>query len=286
MRLFQTAVIALAAASSAWAAADPKLLGLLMPDAQMIAGVHLGQAKASPFGQFVLSQTGPAAELDKLKAATGFDPRTDMTEMVAGSALTGAGLVAGHGSFQAARLTAFATTSGAKTENYRGITLVSSGELAVAFLDGTTVILGPPAVAKGAIDRWLSGPSSSALAAKAAQVSSSSHAWAVAAGFASLLGSGAPNTPEAQMAQNVASKISQVSAGMNFADTITMRADAQATSSQDAQALADVLRFVVAMSADKAPLPVTPQVTSTGDTVSLVMTLTQQQAEKLFPARR
>ena len=37
-------------------AADPQLLNLVMPDAKMLADVNVDQAKASPFGQFVLAQ--------------------------------------------------------------------------------------------------------------------------------------------------------------------------------------------------------------------------------------
>ena len=73
MKLFRFSALILAGGvSSVWAAADPQLLGLLMPDAKILAGVQMGQAKASPFGQFVLSQAGPNAQFDQLKAATGF----------------------------------------------------------------------------------------------------------------------------------------------------------------------------------------------------------------------
>ena len=37
-------------------AADPQLLNLVMPDAKVLAGVNVDQAKTSPFGQYVLSQ--------------------------------------------------------------------------------------------------------------------------------------------------------------------------------------------------------------------------------------
>ena len=95
------------AAASAWAAANPQLLRLLPPDTKAIAGMDVAHAKASTFGQFMMSQAGPAADLDKLKASTGFDPRTDLLELVAGSVSNNSGLAVGYGAFPIARLQFF-----------------------------------------------------------------------------------------------------------------------------------------------------------------------------------
>jgi len=289
MKLFRFSALILATGvSSVWAAADPQLLGLLMPDAKILAGVQMGQAKASPFGQFVLSQAGPNAQFDQIKAATGFDPRTDLTETVAGSAGNGGGLVAGHGSFQPTRLTNLAMTAGAPIESYRGITLIGTGNAAqdgaVAFLDGTTVVIGNRDLVKAAVDRWIgSTRSTGPLTAKATEVSTSSQAWAVATGLSQLQGPSAANAPpQAQMVQNILSKIDMVSGGLNFGETITMHGQAVTGSTQDAQALADVFQFVMGMAAPKSPLPTLPQVTASGSTVNFTLTLTEQQAEQLF----
>jgi hypothetical protein len=288
MKLFQIAAVLFAAGSSAWAAADPQLLGLLMPDAKMIAGVRLDQAKNSPFGQFVLSQAGPMSEFDKIKAETGFDPRTDMTEVVAGATGPEGGLVAGHGSFQPSRIMSLATQEGATVENYRGISLIGDGKPTggtVAFLDGTTVVIGNAPLVKAAVDRWLSATrSSGALTAKAIETSSASHAWAVATGLNELHSTSATGTapPEAQMLQNILSKINQVSGGLNFGDSIVMSGQIQAATSQDAQSLADVFQFLIAMAGSKGPLPATPQVSAIGTMVNFSMTITEQQVEQLF----
>ena len=293
MKLFRFSALILAGGvSSVWAAADPQLLGLLMPDAKILAGVQMGQAKASPFGQFVLSQAGPNAQFDQLKAATGFDPRTDLTESVAGSAGNSGGLVAGHGSFQPTRLTNLAMTAGAPIESYRGVTLIGGGSAAkspaqdgaVAFLDGTTVVIGNRELVKAAVDRWIGATRSTGpLTAKATEVSTTSQAWAVATGLSELQGPSAANAPpQAQMVQNILTKIDMVSGGLNFGETITMHGQAVTGSTQDAQALADVFQFVMGMAAPKSPLPALPQVTASGSTVNFTLTLTEQQAEQLF----
>lgn len=296
MKVFQTAAIALtglaltglATRSSAWTA-DPQLLGLLMPDAKVIAGVQLSQVEASPFGQFVLSQAGPIAQLDQIKAATGFDPRTDMTDVVAGSAGPGGGLVTGHGAFQPTRITNLAMIAGATVESYRGINLISGAnrnEAVVAFLDGTTVVLGNPVLVKGAVDRWIGGRVTGVLTAKATEASATSQAWAVASGLSDLQPktgvSGQPVPPEMQMVQNILNKIGAVSGGVNFSDTITLTGQAQTSSPEDAQALVDVFQFVTAMAGSKAPIPAMPTVSAYGSAVKFTLTLTEQQAEQLF----
>ena len=46
----------LTAFSGALSAADPLLLNLVMPEAKVLAGVNVEQAKGTQFGQFVLDQ--------------------------------------------------------------------------------------------------------------------------------------------------------------------------------------------------------------------------------------
>ena len=40
-------------------ASDPRLVSLVMPDAAVIAGVNVTQAKASPFGQYLMTLVAP-----------------------------------------------------------------------------------------------------------------------------------------------------------------------------------------------------------------------------------
>jgi hypothetical protein len=84
------------------------------------------------------------------------------------------------------------------------------------------------------------------------------------------------------MVQNVLAKITQVSGGLNFGETITMHAQALTASAQDAQALADVFQFVLSMAGGETPLPATPLVSTNGSTLDIRFTLTEQQAEELF----
>ena len=76
-------VFALAGAAPA---ADSQLLKLVMSDAKVVSGIDVDRVKATAFGQFVLSQL-PAGDagLNDLLAATGFDPRRDIHEIMMAS---------------------------------------------------------------------------------------------------------------------------------------------------------------------------------------------------------
>jgi len=66
--------------------ADPKLLNLVMPDVKVLAGANVTSARISPLGQFLITQLqGNGVQFKSLIAATGFDPFTDVTEVLAAS---------------------------------------------------------------------------------------------------------------------------------------------------------------------------------------------------------
>ena len=70
-------------------AADSQLLSLVMPDAKVLAGVNVDQAKASPFGLYVLTQIqSNNSDLQKLITLTGFDPTRDVHEVLAATNAT------------------------------------------------------------------------------------------------------------------------------------------------------------------------------------------------------
>src|SRR5260370_13872377 len=62
------------------------LLNFVTSDAQVLAGANVTAAKNSPFGQFVLSQM-PLGEFgfETFFPASGFDPRTDLNEVLIAS---------------------------------------------------------------------------------------------------------------------------------------------------------------------------------------------------------
>src|SRR5712691_4397486 len=138
-------------------AADPQLLNLVMPDAKILAGVNVQQAKGTLFGQYVLTQiqTGDH-DMQQVIALTGFDPTRDVGEtLVATNGAANSGLALARGNFDIARITAAANLKGAVSENYHGVTILEEPKQShgLAFLDSNTAVAGDTASVKGAIDR-------------------------------------------------------------------------------------------------------------------------------------
>src|SRR5437899_7055264 len=98
--------------SGALSAADPQLLNLVMPDAKVVAGVNVEQAKGTQFGQYILNQMQTNdASLQQLVALTGFDPRRDVRELLVSSDGTPqghTGLALARGNFDVAKITGVA----------------------------------------------------------------------------------------------------------------------------------------------------------------------------------
>jgi hypothetical protein len=292
---------------AARACADPALLGLVMPDAKMLFGIEAGQTQASPIGQYLLSQIQLDRNASKVMAAAGFDPRRDLREILAASGDGAGGLLLGRGSFQPGKIAKAAEAAGAASSTYRGVTLVTfegSGKNkpsgSIALLDASTVAAGDNATVKAAIDRRAAGAVfSGQLADKARQISFANDAWiATLTPPAALLN--AAQSAQLGPLQNVLQSALQLSAGVKFAATqVTLSAEVVARSPQDAQAMADVLRFGLSLlqqanrpdpsaspNASKPPsLADAAQISSSGSAMHLVISVPEQQLEQLlFPA--
>jgi len=242
-----------------WAvsAADPSLLQLLMPDAKVVAGLQVTQAKNSLFGQYVLSHmqidnTG----FQNFTAQTGFDPRIDVSEIVMASNSSADGaqrswLIAAKGTFDVAKITAAAQANGGAVNTYQGVKLVTYTEPsnpqiqnAIAFLDSSTAATGDLASVQAAIGRQKSSAPTGGPFAQVQQVSSQYAFWFVStvplSQFSAVLPNGNSNSA---MNNNILAGISQASGGISFGDTVTVATQAVARSDKDAQALVDVVKF-------------------------------------------
>src|SRR5580698_5396755 len=180
------------------AAADPRLLNLVMPDAGTLAGANVTNAEISPFGQYVLTEITATAsqDLQTFITATGFDPRQDVSEILAatsagqtpGSTTTPSALLLAIGNFQVTQMTAAITAKAPQltVQNYGGATLITGGGkgtkpgFSAAFLGTTIAILGDTASVKAAIDRSAGVNSiNPALAVQVQALSTTEDAWVV-----------------------------------------------------------------------------------------------------------
>jgi hypothetical protein len=237
----------------ALSAADPQLLNLVMPDAKVLAGVNVEQAKGTQFGQYVLNQLQTHdAHMQQLVALTGFDPRRDVRELlVASDGVPGGktGLALAKGNFDVAKITAFAIVQGVVTESYNGFMILEEPkkEGGMVFLDATTVAAGDIASVKGAIDRPKTPQSlPAAVAVKVNQWSNSQDAWGITTVPPSSLApagavkAGAPN-PMMNAGQNVQS----AAGGVKFGALVAFSGEAECDTAQNAATLGDVAKMLV-----------------------------------------
>jgi hypothetical protein len=295
------------AAIPALPAVDPTLLSLAMPDAQAITGVQVDQVRSSPFGQYVLSQIHVDSELARIMAATGFDPRRDLREIVAASASSATGLVIGRGVFQTNQIATAAVAAGAVSSTYRGFEILTAANPhpnngaanptgSAAFSNSTNIVLlGDTASVKAAIDRSIAGIFfSGPLAEQANLVSLDNDIWFVASQSpASFFSGKAPSQGLGNLA-NAFQAIQQTSGGVKFSSrggataALTLTAD----SAQDAQSLVDVGKFLVSMvdsnrnqnpaAGKAATLADAATFSASGPVATVNLTLSEQQLEQLL----
>lgn len=243
--------------ASPWAgvlqAADPQLLSLVPPDAKILAGVNVSQAKSSPFGQFLIAQVVNNQHLSEIIAKTGFDPTRDLNELLVasnGAASNPSHLALARGNFGAG-ITAAATAAGATSEVYNGVTIVANPKRgdAFAFLNPTLAVAGAVADVKGAIDRQAAPAKlDTALMSTITQLSvtEGEDAW-----FVSLVPppafkapANAPNVPA--IPSTVFQNVQQAQGGVQFTPQgVVFNAQLQADTAQNATAMANVLQFFV-----------------------------------------
>jgi hypothetical protein len=285
-------------------AADPGLLNLVMPDAQVLAGMNVTNSTISPLGTFLLSHLSNDPGLQQFIAQTGFDPSRDLTEMLAasnGNTAAPSSLVLAKGSFDVAKIVArIAQGTSQQVSTYAGATLITSTNAkdthAAAFIGGSIAVTGNVVSVKAALDR--SGGVNSidpALAAQAQTLSTTEDAWSVSlASLGSLIPGGATAAGGAGQTLQLVKNIQSSSAGLKFGGNVQFTAQAVADTPQDASALGDVIKMIASLAAMSAASNADAaaiaqalqslQVTTSGATVNLSASLPEAQVEALLSA--
>lgn len=293
----------LTAFSGVLSAADPQLLNLVMPDAKILAGVNVEQARGTLFGQWVLNQIqSHDTEMQQLITLTGFDPRRDVREVLVasdGNPKGKTGLAMARGNFDVAKITAAANMAdkGVATEIYGGVTILEDPKATngIAFLDTTTVVAGDLASVKAAIDRRSNAqPLPAAILVKINQWSNSQDAWVVSAVAPSSLvpPAGAPQLPGiggAGGANNAFNSIQQAAGGVKFGALVEVKAQAQADTAQNATSMADALKMLAnlgLMQANNDPalkaILTSFTATAAGNQLNVAVSLPEDQVQTLL----
>jgi hypothetical protein len=297
MKRFFAVAIVVFCVSGTISAADKQLLGLMMPDAKVLAGMNVTQVRNSPYGAYLLSQ-GPFnhPEFQQFVQAAGFDPLRDISELVA--AATGlhekTGLVAVRGTFSVAQIVSFVKTTGGKVDESQGVPMIVSpdGQMSIALVDSTLAMAGDPNSVTAALARR-SAPSTldPALVAKADALSVNQDAWAVTTitpTSAGLPPGKGPNGLDLTALQN----IQQSSAGVKFGTSVNVTAEVVTDTAQNANALADVARLLVQLgalnppAAEVATLLQNVSIQTTGTAVQVSLAIPENILEQMGPTKR
>ncbi len=214
------------------------------------------------------------------------------------------GLILARGVFQPAKIAAVASLAGAAVSTYKGFEILGNGAAGknsgVVFLDNSTVATGDIPSLQALIDRRVSGTVfAGPLAQKASEASAANDAWfatatpsAFLAGKIPGLSPGGPNGGGLNPVMLLQSVIA-TSGGVKFASSgVIASVEAVTNTNQDAQALADVLRFVTSMvqmnrnnnpaGGKVASLADSATFTANGPVMRLTVSLPEQQLEQLL----
>jgi hypothetical protein len=299
--------------------ADPRLLNLVMPDAATLAGANVTNAEITPFGQYILTQLTSSVnqsvnqEFQTFVTATGFDPRHDISEILAASSsnvTTPSGLVLAIGNFNVPQITA-AIAAKAPTQTvqtYDGATLFTStnakSTFALAFLGTNIAIVGDIASVKAAIDRSPNANSiNPALAVQVQTLSTTEDAWVVTnSPLTSLIPTlGAPAAPPATGTTTPApvspfagmfSSIQGSSGGVKFGTNVQITGQVLTTDAASATSLANVLQALVSIAsmaggqdpqiAVLAQILQGMKVTADGATINVALSIPETQVETIL----
>lgn len=310
MTIQRTAIAAVAAllATGAASAADQGLLNLVMPEAKVVIGLQVDQAKLSPFGQYLLSQAQPGDPgFQKLLGETGFDPRKNVSEILIasnGPQQSGSkGLVLARGSFNVAKIESAAQFHGGTVTTFSGVDVITRpGEKdakALAFPDGSTAIAGDVASVQGAITRLRGGAGlTEQMQATVQTASAGSDFWFVTLAPLSEFSASIPDqgVGNAMKGSNLFQTVQQASAGIKFGDPVKISGQALTASAKDAQALVDAIRFLtglVTMNRQKDPaagmiasLVDLVQLQANDSTMTFSMSIPEKQLESLVASVR
>jgi hypothetical protein len=308
-------VLIFAVQISTFAATDPALLRLVMPDAKVVAGLQVTQTKNSLFGQFVLSHMQVEDDtFKKFMAQTGFDPRRDVSEIVMASNWEQATpesrwLVVARGNFNLSSITSAATANGGVIVGFQGVNILSYTPDAkpdgkpqtasgIAFFDSSNAVMGDVASVKAAIQRKRSNASTSGtLMAKVRDLSAKNDFWFVTlvpiSEFAGAMPD--PNLSSA-MKGNLLAAVHQASGGIRFGDNVAISGEAVTRSDKDAEALLDVFKFLGGMvqlnrqndkTVDKvATLLDTMELKTVGNVMTLSLTIPERLLEQMLDMMR
>ena len=285
-------LLLVACAAPAYCTDTTDLLEMLPPNAKIVFGVHVRDALNSTLAHGITAQfQGQQAhvsspDLLKLVPVTGFDPLTDLDEVLFAS--TGEGenppvLIVARGKFDLTRITS-------KGKLYHGVRMIvtesESEDSGFAFVDASTVMLGDLGEVKAAIDRRFSSRLYDATRwGQLAEYRDKYAVWGVAERPSSLVKRLPGYTPAPTL-----DAIDRLRFGVGLAKGLEIMAELHARSADDVAQLTESLKLIETMA--KAARPSLNDGTKIGietaedGTVKLSLALSEEQLAKAMQEQK
>jgi hypothetical protein len=319
MRLFT--VFAAALTASAAFAADPALLNLVMPEARVLGGMDMERARDSAIGRKLLEKMEiNDTDFAKFLAATGFDPRRDIREVLfAAPDANGKNppaLLLVRGIFDTAKIASYVKAHGVvPAETINGIDYYTKpkgkDEGGFAIVDSNLAIAGNKEAVRRALQRrgGSGAPMPADVHSKVQSMSRDHDVWVISnvpvSEFTNNLPKAGPShgseDPSNMLKSEAFKSIEQAALGIRFAaEIIQLTAETLSATEKDATAIADVVRFLatmVQMNRDKhdaeglAAALDSMKLTTDARTTRLTLTIPSADLEKMLemgkkPARK
>jgi len=281
--------------------AESGLLRLAMPDAAVLVGVRLDQIRSSPLAQAIFSEVDtPGSEIKKAIALLGFNPFTDLNEVLIAAPSPTAkqrALILVRGTFDPARLPTLAKMGGATVSTVEGIDIFTGKqdkqEFSLAALEASTLVMGDPESVRGAVARRAAGSQlSPKLLAKVEELSKAYDIWGATLVPPGQMAKGVPS-PQLQgmLKGDVLQSIREASGGLRLGKDIQMAFEVVTRSEKDATALGDVFKFFTGLALtqgkpEQAKLLENLKLNVEGTRVRFGWTVPEQEVAKMIEAQK
>jgi hypothetical protein len=278
---WSTSLLLLACAAPAYCTDTTDLLQMVPPDAKIVFGAHIHAVLDSSLARGITAQMHlTSTDVPKLVPVFGFDPLTDLDEVLFASSGEGENpptLLLARGKFDLTQLTS-------KGKLYHGVRLIvtvsKTEESGFAFLDESTVMMGDLAEVKAAIDRRVSKRAyDSVRYAQLAEYRDKYAVWGVADRPSSLV-----KKLPAYTAAPALDAIDHIQFGVAFTKGLQIMAELHPRSSDDVAPLTESLKLIESMV--KASRPSLDDGTSIGietadnGTMKLSLAVSEEQLAK------
>jgi hypothetical protein len=242
-------------------AAERALLDFIMPDARVVVGIDIAHIRSSPLNaSFSNSEQNANPDMQKLMEAAGFDPLRDLQEILFASPGIGKNppaLLVARGTFDAARLRAFAVAAGSKVSEFAGVPILSDPEKdrgAFALLDNI-ILGGNREQVEAAIGRRGHGMIlNTEMATRVSALSRRYDAWLVSIAPLATMASNLPPDAKVEGLTTTAAlrSIEQFSLAISMSSDLSVAAELVMANNKAAGSIADGIQMMMGMAQTSA----------------------------------